>query len=833
MPAFSQQHRPLRIVTPLGEDVLLLEKLEGAEGISELFSFRLSLLAEKPIAFDQLLGKAVTVNVTPAGGKTRFIHGIVGRLTQEGSVRLADGKTVLLRYQAEVVPEAWLLSRNNQTRVFQRQSVPDILKTLFGSLDLAVRLVGSYPQRNYCVQYHESDFAFASRLMEEEGIFYFFEHSASSHTLVLSDGASHPALTDVGGPESVAYTDIEAGPNRGETITLWRKTQEVCIGKVSVADHHFQLPGSRLNTETALPQQSISAGTVAHAWRVAGSERVEQYEPAAGYARFFDGINKDGGEQPGQVQKIFEENQRTAHIRMQEAQARALGIDGAGDCRSFMPGYTFQLRSHFDGDGAYLLTRVEHRASVEGTFTSGTEPASLTYENHFRCIPQALAYRPPRRTPKPRTHGPMTAMVVGPAGEEIFCDKYGRIKVQFHWDRDGKNDSSSSCWLRVAQTWAGQGFGSVCIPRVGQAVLVDFIHGDPDQPVVVGSLYNAKNMPPYDLPSEATHQGFKTRSRNGSASNFNELRFEDTLGSEGLHLHAEKDMFHSAENSFYIKVGSTFGSGSGGGEDGSNGESSDSALHVEVPKYVGLTLGESTDITVGASTEVIAGGSFEIIAPIAAELIAGISLESLNGIGIAMLVGPQFEYVWGPYYETVWGTFTEMVFGNFLETVTGAFTEVVTGDFLELVNGDFVENVDGAFTEVVGGSFLEIVEGSFKEVVLGDFIEYVQGKQLELGEEKNHAVETNHSTAVSGSHATNVGADMELQALAGITLTSPVSITLQCGPNKIMLTPMGIFFSALNFEFEIKGRWSTTALQVQHQAIAMASTNYPMLMEQS
>lgn len=818
MAAFSQQHRPMKISTPLGDDALLLEKLDGAEGMSMLYSFHVVLLAEKAIAFERILGQEVTVEMTSLAGKLRHVSGIVSRFIQDGRVR--RGESQLLRFEAELVPHAWLLTRTRQSRVFQHLSVPDILKVVLKNEDVSIRLIDGYPQRNYCVQYEESDFAFVSRLMEEEGIYYFFEHTEKGHTLVLADGLHYPAVADLGGPSVANFSEAEGTARRGDLVTKWRKTQQICPGKVAVAEHHFQLPDSRLNADAMLPSAPVAAGQVSHPLRVAGSDHLELYEPSAGYARFFDGIDKDGGEQPADLQKLFQINQRAARIRLEQEQAGSLVVEGAGDCRSFTPGYTFELHRHFDADGGYLLTHVEHHASFEGSFVSGNESGTFTYKNKFRCVPEKVLYRPTRVTPRPRTDGPLIAEVVGPAGEEIFCDKYGRIKVQFHWDRDGPHDAGSSCWLQVTQNWAGQGFGGLCIPRVGQAVLVDFLHGDPDRPVVVGSLYNAKNMPPYQLPAQATHQGFKTRSRSGTPANFNELRFEDTLGSEGLHLHAEKDMFHSAENSFYIKVGSTFGSGSGGGagEEGGGESGNGQVLQIEVPKYVGLIEGQSSEIILGLNSEAILGGSFEFIGGFfnLEFVLTPINFEFVLAPNVEYLIGPQFEFVTGPvtevvtglvtevvngnYVETVNGSFTEVVNGPFFETVNGLFSEIVNGEFLELVDGDFVETVTGQFYEYVGKDFTEIIEGNFTEILFGNFYDQIMGDTIEVGKQHDHDVEQDQAVLLGGTYSMNAVSGLTLQSAGVIKIASEAMIVIACGENKITLSPEGIEIDALNIK---------------------------------
>ncbi|MGA8351672.1 MAG: type VI secretion system tip protein TssI/VgrG, partial [Isosphaeraceae bacterium] len=255
------------------------------------------------------------------------------------------------------------------------------------------------------------------------------------------------------------------------------------------------------------------------------------------------------------IQNIFQDNARTVGIRMQQETAPAISISGQSTCRQFTAGCKFTLDRHFNANGSYVLTQVSHRATMGDTYTGGSDTSPF-YENSFQCIPAALPYRPARTTPRPTVEGPHTAVVVGNAGDEIFTDKYGRIKVQFPWDRQGQKDANSSCWARVATLWAGKQWGIIHIPRVGQEVIVAFEEGDPDRPIVVGSVYNAENMPPYTLPDNKTQSGYLSRSTlNGTDQNFNQLRFEDKKDSEEIYFHAEKDFNRVVENNDTLKVG--------------------------------------------------------------------------------------------------------------------------------------------------------------------------------------------------------------------------------------------------------------------------------------
>jgi len=523
----------------VGDDTLLLTGVSGREAVSELFRFQLDLLAENSteVKFEDLLGEQVTATIEMHTTDKRYITGIVSRVAQRGRDQTFTG------YRLEVVPKFWLLTRRKQSRIFQYMTVPDILKKVFSGLAdgklfiVDWELKGSYQPREYCVQYRESDFAFASRLMEEEGIYYFFKHTDSGHKMVVADlPASMPDLD----PSEVIYEEIEGGNRPEDRIYQWERTQELRSGKVTLWDHCFEMPKQHLEADKQIPE-SVVAVTITHKLKTAGNEKLELYDFPGGYASRFDGIARGGGESPEGLTQISQDGKRVAGIRMQSEAAASVVIRGASSCAYFTPGFRAKLTRHFNADGVYALTSVEHRASLTGDYRTGGE-ANLEYENFFTCIPGAAPFRPPRITPIPQAQGAQTATVVGPSGEQIFTDKYGRIKVQFAWDREGKNDGNSSCWLRVVTPWAGKQWGMIHIPRVGQEVIVDFMDGDVNNPIVIGSVYNAEQMPPYTLPDNKTQSGILTRSTlSGSPSTCNEIRFEDKKGSELIFVHAEKD----------------------------------------------------------------------------------------------------------------------------------------------------------------------------------------------------------------------------------------------------------------------------------------------------
>ncbi len=475
---------PLTLTTPLGSDALFVAGFTGTEGISRPFSFDLDLRAlnSAPIPFERVLGQPMTLAMTKPGGGTRFFSGFCSRFSAGGR----DARYT--SYRAELVPSLWVLLRRRNSRIFQGQTVIQILARVFTSLpegSFRFRQEGSYVPREYCVQYRESDFDFASRLMEEEGIFYFFEHSGAGHQLIMSDSQS--AFAVVGAPAGVTFAPTAPTTPDSSTVFDWEKSQEVRSGRVTLWDNDFTLPGDHLEGD-AVTQDAVRVGAVTHHLRVGGNSSFELYDYPGGYAKRFNGAGAAGSQEHAAAAQA-------ARIRMQEEAAQAIAVDGLSDCRQFTAGHTFSLKGHPFGNGKYVLTRVTHSAKVTGDPRSATQ-AKFAYHNSFDCIPVGLPFRPVRTTPSPVIPGTQTAVVVGPAGEQIHTDQFGRIKVQFHWDRQGRNDENSSTWVRVGALHAGQEGGFTVVPRIGQEVVVNFLEGDPDQPIVTGSVYDPNHPPP-------------------------------------------------------------------------------------------------------------------------------------------------------------------------------------------------------------------------------------------------------------------------------------------------------------------------------------------------
>jgi len=498
--------RMMELNTPLGKD-LLFRELRGREELGRPSAFELSALSTRAdIKPSDLLGKSVTVKLELVKGGFRYFNGYVTRFSQG---------TILgqyYEYQMTVSAWLWFLTRTADCKIFQEKTAPEIIKEVFGDHSMAIfedALTATYVKRDYCVQYRETDFAFVSRIMEEEGIYYYFEHKDGKHTLKLVDSESgHKKLEN---KASIAYYPPgRAIHGEEEHIQSFRQVQRIEPGTVATRSFDFTKPKADLGVKAQNVQQHQSAD-------------YEIYDYQGDY------VLADNGE-------------HFAKVRVDEFHTEFEVAEAETDVRDIAVGRLFGLTNapRKDQEKDYLIV------SADWDVRNHAYEASINEDAAYSCTMTVLQskqqFRPARSTPRPTMGGPQTAVVVGPSGEEIYTDKYGRVKVQFHWDRYGKKNENSSCWMRVSSPWAGANWGGVAIPRMGQEVVVDFLEGDPDQPLIVGRLYNADQMPPYALPGSMTQTGIKTRSsKGGGAANFNEIRFEDKKGSEQVFLHAEKN----------------------------------------------------------------------------------------------------------------------------------------------------------------------------------------------------------------------------------------------------------------------------------------------------
>ncbi len=521
MGEYTQDNKPIGIETPLGKDVFLLEAFRGTEALGRSFSFELDMLSEQAtIDPAGIVGKLVSFRVNNSDNTPRWFSGWVKRLRFVG-----QGEKRFTRWRAEVVPGLWFLSLTSDCRIWQDKSYDQIAMSILKDdhqkyVTVENHLQSRYPTREYSVQYRESDLAFVSRLLEHEGIFYFFKHDHQSLRMSLADSPS--AIVDCADAVLRPVEDSDDAEHAGFWMT-WNEEWQTLPGKTTQRDWNFKEPATDLTASVK--------GSSANRWMT----DLEVFD----YPGRYD--TKDAGE--SLTRRLMELEEVAAHT------AR-----GSSACRSFSPGFSFTRQ----GDRKYLLTSVTHTVDIRGIYERGTIRDGTKYSNTFTCIPASVPFHPPRTTPMPSLHGPQTAVVVGTSGEEIDTDEYGRVKVQFPWDRVGEKNEKSSCWVRVAQPIAGNGWGGQFIPRIGQEVVVSFLEGDPDQPLVTGVVYNGTNKPPFALPDNKTQSGLRTRSaKQGAETTCHELRFEDKKDVEEIYFHSERDFKRVVENNDSLEVGFT------------------------------------------------------------------------------------------------------------------------------------------------------------------------------------------------------------------------------------------------------------------------------------
>lgn len=701
-------------------DKLRVLRFEGHEGLSQVFRFNLDLASsDQKIDFDQVVGQPALLTVRGIKG-TRSVHGIVSLFEQTGK----EGKWSL--YRAEIVPAIWKLGLRVDCRIFQDKTIPDIIKQVLLDAGLTANQfrfalnVGRYKDRTYCVQYGESDLNFISRLMEECGIWYFFEHSDTNHVLVMGDDPS--AYATPSGSSSIAYhAAATAGVSTDEHISFFSYHRQIRCGAVKLRDFDFEKP--RLNVTG--DAQAKSDG------------KLEAYD--------YLGECRDNSERS-----------HLAKVRLEEAQAiRQLGA-GQSDCCRIIPGYRFTLDQchRSDLNREYLVVRVTHKGNqqqVLGAETAGNVANEPPYENRFDCIPSDIPFRPPSITARPKIQGPQTAIVVGPKGEEVYTDRYGRVKVQFHWDRVGGRDEKSSCWVRVAQVWAGASWGAMFIPRIGQEVLVEFLQGDPHQPIVTGRVYNGDNMPPYALPSEKTKSTIKSNSSTGGGGS-NEIRFEDGKGSEEIYLHGQKDWTIAIENDKNQTVGHD--------ETMAVTNNRTKSVGVDQSETIGsnktIKVGSNHTEAIGANKSLSVGGSHTETISGAEAITVGMASAHTVALARALTIG-------GAYQVTVGAAMNESIGAAKAEEI-GAVKSVNVG-------GNSSENV-GANKSVDAASNISENAGKNVAITAGDNVTISAGKNMALTAGDQITIKTgNASITMSSDGKINInGSDIQIKGSGTITL---------------------------------------------------------------
>jgi type VI secretion system secreted protein VgrG len=513
----STANRVMQIATPLDPDVLLFHEMHAREQMSRLSEYQVSLLSPRSdVDLNELLGKSVSVTLALPDDSAREFNGYVTRFAQRGM------RGRYYHYTATVSPWLWFLTRTSDCRIFQEMTVPQIVDAVFVDhpAEYAWELTGEYRTWPYCVQYRETDFNFVSRLLEHEGIAYYFTHKDRKNRLVLTDSlCGHEVFPDYAtlpfiSPERLVRPDIEH-------IDAWELSRQVQPGAYAHRDYDLERPSVNLLTTKRAPRPHAQS----------------EYELFDYPGQYF---KKDDGEQ-------------YAAVRIEECSTQFETVEATTNARGVAVGCLLNVVDHPRQDQNRELLITAARYDLEfSDYESMPDRGGADYRCGFEAIPTTQQFRPQRRTPKPFVQGPQTAVVVGPSGDEIHTDKYGRVKVQFHWDRYGTRDENSSCFIRVSQPWAGKGWGSVSTPRIGQEVIVDFLEGDPDQPIVTGRVYNGECQPPFGFPEGAVVSGIKSATHKGAG--FNEISMNDTAGNEAVTIHAQHDMTTTVEHDQSVTV---------------------------------------------------------------------------------------------------------------------------------------------------------------------------------------------------------------------------------------------------------------------------------------
>jgi type VI secretion system secreted protein VgrG len=635
----KQADRLMQFSSPLGKDVLLIESLEGAEGISRLFEFRVELLAAVDTTIDpkSIVGAKVAVAIALNDKQgSRWINGIVASFEQ------CAGDTEFNVYQARIVPSMWQLTLSSNCRIFQNKTVLDIAKAVIGEYGLSVsdQTEGSYKQLDYCTQYSESDFHFVSRILEESGIFYWFELTDQDNKIMLGDSRS--AYQDCPISASVPYLTSASGEEGayGAWVNEFTSTATMVSGKHSTAEYNYK----------NYAREDVPAKNSASQF---GKNAFDEYlYPAGG-----EGYADDVPDVSQGLETLFLDTRALAADSIAEV------LRGDANARSLCAGYTFTLTGNPRDawNRKYLLTSVTHEADQVPPYRTTDAAKRATYTNQFTAVSSDIVFKPAPTFVKPRIYGPQTAVVVGSGGEEIHIDSLGRVQVRFFWDKLNDNTSTVDCtWVRVAQSWAGNGWGAYFWPRVKDEVVIQFLNGDPDNPMITGSVYNGVNTPKYALPDDKTRSGLVSRSSTGGgAANANELRFEDKAGSEQIFLNAEKDMdirvehdqrtFVGNNDSLVVttnqteQVGGNYNIQVKGNSVEKTGGNADLGIGGNQTEQVGgthsLNVGSSQSIQVGSAYSLVANNTVYINAGMNVVIQAGMEL-SLVGSGGFVTIGP-------------------------------------------------------------------------------------------------------------------------------------------------------------------------------------------------
>lgn len=651
----SQRNRFLKIYSCLGEDLLFLKSLKGTENFSCLFNFDLELISPEPsIDPIDMVGDNISLIIDAQDNNPKFFNGYISRFHFTGRKH-----EKIYGYKALLVPWLWFLKQRTNCRIFQNKTVKEIFEEIcdeYGFKDYKFSLIEEHPALEYCVQYEESDFDFISRLFESEGIFYFFEHKRDGHVLKIHDNVHSLNFIK---PESVIQ---HSGTLMQPHIETWQHTYSFYSGQYSQSDYNYERSTNSLLTEA-------SSNT-----KVKHSKKMHIFK------------------YPG-VYNNSEHGKKLARYRMEQFESQFDLISAKSNIKGFALGRLFNFTSEeylSDNNKNYFINKIVHEA-VDSSY-SDSENGADYYFNNIECLEEGTPFRPPMVTNIPKIESIQTAFVVGKSADEIYTDEYGRIKIQFHWDRYGEQNENSSCWVRVATQWAGNKWGTISIPRVGQEVVVAFENGNPNRPLVIGSVYNNAHKPPYDLPNKKNIQGIKSRStKDGSRSNCCEISIDDTIGEEKLFIQSEKDLISKVKNNELKEV--------------------DNDLVVTVKNNDTLLVSASRSKQIEENETVIIGVDENVtIGRHSTIVVKGNQSMSVNGDGGRKITGSDSSSFGGSVSMKVGGSYTLSVSGASNVSVGGDSSENISGSKNISAGSSISLSCGGASITLSGGNI--ILKGS-------------------------------------------------------------------------------------------------------------------------
>ncbi|VWB88387.1 type VI secretion system Vgr family protein [Burkholderia lata] len=722
-------NRVFTLDSPHGDD-LKFHTLDGSDELGRLFEFRIEALADShSLSLKDMLGKPVTVRIEQQDLSTRYLNGIVARASLAG--RRAER---YYGYELIVRPWLWLATRRSDCRIFQNKTVPEIVQEVLSTYGFPIEnhLAESYVPRDYCVQYNETDAAFVSRLMEFEGIYFWFRHAEDTHTLMLGDAmSSHTVLP---GYETIPYIARDRTAIADEEhIHGWLPAQEVSVGRHQTTDYDYTKPRADLSSQKVDPRGHDHDSFASFEWP--GGYRDDA--PGAHYSR----------------------------VRLEEQQAEHERANADTDVRGVAPGYLFTLEHcpRADQNREYLIVRCQYRFQ-ENAYASDPGAEAVVHQTMMLVQPSSLPYRSPRDTPRPRTNGPQTATVVGPPGEEIWTDQYGRVKLQFRWDRYGQSNQDSSCWVRVSSPWAGGGFGGVQIPRVGDEVVVDFLNGDPDEPIVTGRVFNGEKMPPWGLPGSATQSGLLSRSSpGGTTDHANAFRFEDKKGAEQLWMHAERNFDAETEADHTLSVGNNH----------THTVGNDETMQVKNNRQ--RSVGQNETVNIGQNR------------------VAQIGVDETHGVG-------------GNRTRTVGKNETVTIAANRDATIGGVHTETVAKGKTETIGEAKTLNV---------GQMYQTTSQDMKTLVASAHTEEIGTRTSTIANAHTHTVGGEHTVNVGANHTTNVQHQVFVNAGDQLSLVCGMSSLVMKSDGTITIQGVNVASTGTNTH-SVNGKTVTSSATAEH-----------------